>query len=49
LVADDLDPFKLTERDGYFYGHGTTDDKAMAAIFVAGVEGGKEQKATLRV
>lgn len=28
------DPFKLTEEDGYFYGRGTSDDKAMAAIWV---------------
>ncbi|MBA3321287.1 MAG: M20/M25/M40 family metallo-hydrolase [Pyrinomonadaceae bacterium] len=29
------DPFKLVEQDGYYYGRGTVDDKAMAAIFVA--------------
>ncbi len=28
------DPFKLVEEDGYFFGRGTVDDKAMAAIFV---------------
>jgi len=28
-----LEPFVLTEQDGYFYGRGTTDIKDMAAIF----------------
>ena len=27
------DPFTLVEEGGYFYGRGTSDDKAMAAIF----------------
>ncbi|HJQ65442.1 MAG TPA: M20/M25/M40 family metallo-hydrolase, partial [Gemmatimonadales bacterium] len=30
-----MDPFTLTEQDGYFYGRGTSDIKDMAAIFVA--------------
>jgi acetylornithine deacetylase/succinyl-diaminopimelate desuccinylase-like protein len=28
------DPFKLVEENGYFYGRGAIDDKAMAAAFV---------------
>src|SRR5450755_2296163 len=30
-----VDPFTLLEKDGYFYGRGTMDDKAQAAVWVA--------------
>ncbi len=29
------DPFKFVEHDGYFYGRGTSDDKAQAAVWIA--------------
>ncbi|HXB72114.1 MAG TPA: M20/M25/M40 family metallo-hydrolase [Candidatus Acidoferrales bacterium] len=30
-----MDPYQLIERDGYFYGRGTGDDKAQAAVWIA--------------
>lgn len=30
-----MDPFTFVEKDGYFYGRGTSDDKAQAAVWIA--------------
>jgi acetylornithine deacetylase/succinyl-diaminopimelate desuccinylase-like protein len=38
------DPFKFEEIDGFYYARGSSDDKAMAAIFVANLIRMKQEK-----
>ena len=38
-----VDPFTLLERDGYYYGRGTTDDKNLIAAWVANLIRFKEE------
>src|SRR5262245_3586064 len=41
-----FDPFVFREQDGWFYGRGTSDDKAMASQFVANLIRLKEERFT---
>ncbi len=43
-----VDPFKLLEKDGFFYARGSLDDKAMAAIFTESMIRMKSEKTPLR-
>ena len=43
-----VDPFQLTEKDGYYYGRGSLDDKSMAAIFTEKMLRLRREKVPLR-